>query len=376
MKYIKIIFVLISMFFGGGAWAHSNGENYSFINIQEKTIDGHFELNLINLRNDLHIAIDADNTLESLKQSAALVQSHILENYAIYGYGEKLDIQFTTVELFGKSERGYAKYFFVVDVGLMPDELVFENSLFFDNNLFHRGLLLVDFNYKTQKKYKSESTALIFSPDNFRQTLDLNDIPQLLKRKEFIWQGMVHILIGYDHILFLVVLLLTAVLSREGGQWKVVDSFRTVLLNFVKVVTLFTVAHSITLTLAALGIVKVHSQLVESMIALSIVLVALNNIIPVFNDRKWMIILVFGLFHGLGFATVMAQLPFRMGDLIYVMLFFNIGVELGQLAIVAVLLPFLFYLSRYEKVYVTWVLTFASVAIGLMAFFWLVQRGF
>ena len=370
------------------AWAHSTGENYAFIDIREKAIEGHFEINLINLKEDLKLEIDDVNTAKSVKQTALIVQKHILDHYSIFADNKKLAINFTNVELFGEEGQGFAQYFFNINVNTMPNELIFENKLFFDNNSLHRGLLLVQYNHKTQKDYGGESTALIFSPDNSRQTLNLNDIPQLLKKRDFIWQGVIHILKGYDHILFLVALLLTAVLSRVKGrekdrektggklQWKTVNSFRTVVFNFIKTVTLFTIAHSITLTLAALGLVKINIPLVESMIALSIILVALNNIFPVFNDKKWLLILVFGLFHGLGFATVMAELPFRIVDLVYVMLFFNIGVELGQLAIVAVLLPVLFYLSRQEQRYIKIVLMFGSIAIGLMASYWFVGRAF
>jgi len=374
MKYIRILIILLGFLGGQLALAHSNGENYSFIKIQEKTIEGHFELNLINLRDDLGLSIDVDNTLDSLKQTATSVQKHLLDNYAIYANGEKLDIQFTTVDLFGDGKKGFAKYLFVVDVGLMPNELVFKNTMFFDNNPRHRGLLLVDYNHKTNETFKAESAALIFSPDNYRQTLDLNDIPRLLKRKEFVWQGILHILVGYDHILFLVALLLTAVLRREAGQWQTVGNFRSVVFNFITIVTLFTVAHSITLTLAALEFIKIYPPLVESMIALSIILVAINNLVPKFNHRTWLLIIIFGLFHGLGFANVMGQLPFRMVDLVYVVLFFNIGVELGQLAIVLILLPLLFFLSRNKEMYLNFVLKGGSIVIGIIATIWFVER--
>ena len=381
MKIIKprflftILITVLGLLGGKTAWAHSTGENYSFIDIKEKSIEGHFEINVINLRKNLNLDIDPNHILADLKRTAPVVQEHILEHYAIYANGTKLPFHFTKVELFGERSQ-FAQYFFDIAVDPMPDKLDFENTLFLDKNPRHRGLLLVQYNHKTQKSYSAENAAMIFGPDNSYQTLDLNDIPQLLKRKDFIWQGILHIWIGYDHILFLVALLLTAVLRREKGKWFIEKKFSAVLINFVKIITLFTLAHSITLTLAALGIVKVNSQLVESMIALSIILVALNNLFPVFNDRKWLLILIFGLFHGLGFATVMAELPFRMVDLVYVMLFFNIGVELGQLAIVAVLLPVLFYLSRYKKIYLKGVLTGGSIIIGLIATAWFIDRAF
>jgi hypothetical protein len=141
----------------------------------------------------------------------------------------------------------------------------------------------------------------------------------------------------------------------------------------VAIVTLFTIAHSITLFLAGLGYVRLPSRLVESIIALSIIFVAVNNLIGRFDSKKSWIILVFGLFHGLGFASVMAELPFRMLNLKWVVLFFNIGVELGQVAIVALVFPVL-YALRGTRIYQPVVLVGGSVLIGLISTWWLAQR--
>jgi hypothetical protein len=188
-----------------------------------------------------------------------------------------------------------------------------------------------------------------------------------------IWQGVLHIWIGIDHILFLLALLLPAVLRREEGRWIAVSSFRAALWNILKIVTVFTVAHSITLALAALEIVQVPSRLVESVIALSIVLVAANNIFGVVREGALWIILGLGLFHGLGFASVMGHLPFHMEKLIKVVIGFNIGVELGQMAIVCVAFPILF-LMRKNRFYVPMILKGGSIVLALIAGVWFFQR--
>ena len=105
------------------------------------------------------------------------------------------------------------------------------------------------------------------------------------------------------------------------------------------VVTAFTLAHSITLTLAALRLVELPSRLVESAIAASVVLAAVNNLVPVVERRRWMVAFAFGLIHGFGFASVLAELGLPQETLVLSLLGFNLGVELGQLAIVAVFLP-------------------------------------
>lgn len=132
-------------------------------------------------------------------------------------------------------------------------------------------------------------------------------------------------------------------------------------------------AHSVTLLLAALDIVQLGSRFVESMIALSIVLVALNNITKTVREGSLFVILFLGLFHGLGFATVMGHLPFRINDLLKMVIRFNIGVELGQIVIVSLLFPLLFLIRR-SSLYVPVVLHGGSAVLIAIAGYWFVQR--
>jgi hypothetical protein len=247
--------------------------------------------------------------------------------------------------------------------------------MLFEGDPRHRNLLVINKNAKTGEARGPEATALIFGPDTAVQELDLLHIPGLMGLRDFIWQGTLHIWIGIDHILFLVALILPAVLDRRDGAWQPVATFRRAFWRILKIITLFTIAHSITLSLTALNVIRLPSALVESVIALSIVVVALNNLIPIWNDKTWLLILGFGLFHGMGFASVMAHLPFRMTDLVKVVLNFNIGVELGQVAIVAIAFPLL-YLVRQTPWYNRVVVAGGSLVVGVVALFWFVERAF
>ncbi len=192
----------------------------------------------------------------------------------------------------------------------------------------------------------------------------------------YVQQGVWHIWSGYDHILFLMALLLPAVLLRVDGRWMPVTTFRAALIAVVKTVTAFTVAHSITLTLAALGYIQIPSRLVESVIAASVLIAALNNVVPLFKiDRTWLMAFAFGLVHGLGFANVLFALGLPKQTLLLALVGFNVGVELGQLAIVAVFLPTAFYL-RGTTLYGRAVMQAGSAAIMLMAAVWFVERAF
>ena len=200
----------------------------------------------------------------------------------------------------------------------------------------------------------------------------------------FVREGVHHILIGYDHILFLLSLLLPAVWIRTPftdprhgivrERWAPSPDLRAALANVLKVVTAFTVAHSLTLALSVLDVLNPPSRWVESIIAASVVLAALNNIWPVVSEARWKLTFVFGLVHGFGFASALKDAGLAKGALVAPLVGFNVGVEIGQLCIVAAMLPPAWALRRtrgYRGVFVA-----GSMLIALVAGLWFVQRAF
>lgn len=188
--------------------------------------------------------------------------------------------------------------------------------------------------------------------------------------------GVLHIWTGIDHILFLLSLLFPAVLRRVPGAWVPERSFRLVALRVFEVVSAFTAAHSITLALAALRLVVLPPRLVESVIAASVLLAALNNLVPVVpGARRWALAFAFGLLHGFGFASALRELAAGGGLLLPALLGFNLGVEAGQLAVVAAFLP-LAFLARRTRAYALGVVGVGSGAVAAVALVWLVQRAF
>lgn len=169
--------------------------------------------------------------------------------------------------------------------------------------------------------------------------------------------GVEHIIGGIDHLLFLL-----ALLALSTSFWQT-----------VKIVTAFTVAHSITLSLAALGLVDVPSSIVEPLIAASIVWVAVENLVaPNGTGRRWLIAAMFGLIHGLGFASALSELGLSRDALVQALIGFNIGVELGQLAFVAVVMPPLVWASRPGRM--ARLPQILSVIVALVGAVWLVER--
>ncbi len=180
----------------------------------------------------------------------------------------------------------------------------------------------------------------------------------------YLRHGVWHIWTGYDHILFLLSLLLPAVLAK---------SWRPASVDVLRVVTAFTLAHSVTLSLAALHMVALPSRLIESAIAASVAIAALNNIWPLVQGKRWLAAFVFGLLHGFGFAGVLGDLGLPEGSAAIALAGFNIGVELGQLAIVAAFVP-LAYAMRGTWLYRQAMVKGGSACIALLAAVWLVER--
>jgi len=158
--------------------------------------------------------------------------------------------------------------------------------------------------------------------------------------------GMRHIAEGTDHLLFLLVLLLPAPLLASGSRWSGVAGGRRSLFRILKIVTAFTIGHSITLALAAWGLVRVPSRPIEVLIAVSILVSAIHALRPLLPGKEAGIAAFFGLIHGLAFAATLDQLGLGRWDRVAGILAFNLGIETMQLVVVAVTMPSLVLMSR------------------------------
>ncbi|MEO5961816.1 MAG: HupE/UreJ family protein [Thermomonas sp.] len=237
-------------------------------------------------------------------------------------------------------------------------------SLFFDRDPQHRALVTMDLGGQRSTAIASPASPVIALADESSNPFF-----------DFFREGVHHILIGYDHIAFLLSLLLPVVLVRANGKWKPVENLHSATSQALVIVTAFTIAHSITLSLAALGWVVPSSRWVEAAIAASVLLAALNNIWPILTKRLWMAAFGFGLVHGFGFAGALSELGLPTGARVLSLLGFNLGVETGQLGLVLVFLPLL-YLARSRRWYRAGGMQVMSMAIALLAAWWLQARLF
>jgi hypothetical protein len=189
----------------------------------------------------------------------------------------------------------------------------------------------------------------------------------------FVVQGIWHVWTGYDHLAFLLSLLLPCALTAGSGTWRPANSLRIVLRDLLRIVTAFTVAHSITLGLATMQVVSVSARTIEPLIAVTIVISALLNVFP--RAARWRLPLAFsfGLIHGFGFALALSELAPVRGRIVALLAGFNIGVEIAQLCVVLLVAPVLVQL-RQSSLYATRLMPATSMAVAFAGMVWLGAR--
>jgi hypothetical protein len=189
----------------------------------------------------------------------------------------------------------------------------------------------------------------------------------------FVGEGIWHVAIGYDHIAFVLLLLLPSVLRPVNGQWQGASRLSEVTRDIVTIITAFTIAHSTTLALAVTGTVHLPTQPIEVAIAASIAVAGGLNLLPKLSRLRLPLAFGFGFVHGFGFANALSEIDAGGTTLLPLLAGFNIGVEIAQLAIVAVVLPAI-YLARGTRWYANGVMPLGSCALGAAGIVWLLQR--
>lgn len=369
--WIRLIFVSVLIYTAtanGYVFAHKASDSYLKIRGGESALKIQWHIAIKDL--ELMIGVDSNRdgevTWGELKGREKEISAHALSHLKFWADGILCRLQLTRMLFTEHSDGGYA----VLDVGTnaagSSKSLRIEYSFLFEADPTHRGLVL----YENDQILATH----ILSPSEPVLELETDKATSIWSTfADYVLEGVWHIWIGFDHVLFLISLLLPAVLFRENKQWQPVENLKPTFQSVVKIVTVFTLAHSITLWLAVMGYVALPSRLVESAIAFSIIVTALSNLFAVQNIPGWVIAFIFGLIHGFGFANVLLDLGLSSTALGVSLFGFNVGVELGQLAIVAVFLPIAF-LIRGLKFYEVFVLKIGSIVIAIIAAIWMLER--
>lgn len=259
MRYLLLLCMITTV--SSTAFSHQGGgDSYLHLTIDEHAIRAKLGISLRTLSQIADYDDDGD-----YKVSQAEMHQHLdaITQYALsrlrFSVGE---VRCHTEQVKSESIGRFAIIRFVPDCPMPLRSIAIGYDLFFDVDSFHRGLLRLE--------HEDRTHTAIFTPTQRVQNIQVVDFSVWNQFHAYVKEGIWHIWIGLDHILFLLILLLPSVLHRQSGIWLVVQSFRETLLDVLKVVTVFTVAHSITLSAAVLGIITPPSCLVESLIALSV----------------------------------------------------------------------------------------------------------
>lgn len=352
--------------FAPAVFAHKPSDSYLSLTPRPDGWDARWDIALRDLEYALGLDGDGDGAITwgELRARASAVTTYALAHLRLRAGEVPCVPRPGTMQVADHSDGAYA----VLDFALIcpaASAPTLEYRLFFALDPSHRGLLRVN--------APGGTSTVVLSPEQPSATLNAGPVSHWRPFVSYWREGLWHIWIGFDHILFLLALLLPAALWWENGRWRPAAAVRPVLLDTAAIVTAFTLAHSLTLTLAVLGVVNPPSRLVESTIAFTVVLAALNNLFPVITTRRWTLALALGLVHGFGFASVLRDLGLPANALALALAGFNLGVETGQLAIVAVALP-LAFLVRRTWLYQRLALPAGSVIVASLALVWCLER--
>jgi len=362
-------FVLSCVLAVGSAEAHVASNGFLDVEVQGRDLSGSLELAVRDV--ELAVGVDADRdgklTWRELRASEPRLAGYVLQHLSLRAQDQNCEIHFGSLQVNQRVDGNYAWLPFTARCPWALRVLQIRYALMDGIDPSHRGLLRLTAGTHVQSAVLGATDAL--------STLAVDRSSPWRTAAQYFHAGTQHIWSGIDHLLFLLSLLLPAVLLRRAGRWVPVADGRPAFCSILKVVTAFTIAHSITLSLAAFNVVHLPSRLTESVIAGSIVVAALNNIFPVVTETRARIAFVFGLLHGFGFASVLADMGLPSGARLISLVAFNCGIEAGQLAVVLGVMPVAYALRRLS-VYQRALLPWGSAAIALLALVWFVQRAF
>lgn len=356
-------FALLALLWAAPARAHKSSDAY----LQLTAADSGVELRVDVALRDLDVVLDLDSdadgrlTWGEVRSAWPAIEAYVLQRVGIEG----CTLAASGRALERRSDGAYAVLTLKAGCAL-PLQPTLHYAMFADLDPTHRGVVRVQHADGTTR-------VLLLDPQVAAGRATAAPAGDA-QRQSLLREGVHHIVTGYDHLLFLLCLILPAAMRRNGTRWQPVPRLKDALLPVLWIVTAFTIAHSITLALAALKIIALSPAFVEPAIAVTIVLAALDNLRPIFGRlQRWMIAFGFGLIHGFGFARVLGELELPPAQFAWALLRFNVGLELGQVAVVSVAVAILFAL-RGQRAYPRLAIATGSLAAIVIATLWFVER--
>lgn len=348
--------------------AHKGSDSYLDVRQVGGLLEVRWDVALRDLDLELQLDSNQDHQLSwgEVRLRSQDISNHLLARLTLSQGAEPCQLmgQPAPLSITRHSDGAYIVLAFLMSCPEEKDALRIDYRLLDDIDVLHRGIMTLHTG--------SQVRTAVLQPGRQPVTLSAN-ASHWQTFSSFLHEGVHHLVTGYDHLLFLLCLLLPAPLVWRNKHWQPSVSGRRTFRDTVFVITAFTLAHSVTLALAALQIVNLPSQLVESVIAASIAIAALHNLRPVLTHRRWLLAGDFGLTHGFGFAGVLGELPLGIAERSVALAGFNVGVELGQLGFIALFLPVLWWMRHYP-IYRRFIVPVSSLLITFIALLWLAQR--
>ena len=342
-------------------WAHDPGLSNVDVKLESNRLTVLLVYNYVDIEGAVLVDKNLDRTITPEEFTAAKSLLEDLARNAIIMNIDGAAVQPSEVQVrIAKAEDGRdTAYFSLVYPGTPSSSLIIKSNLMDKLSRGHREY------FKLTNAAGGTIAERLLDTNNATAEVTAGELSAALGRwhtfKQFLLLGIEHILLGFDHLCFLIALLLVA----------------TTLGSVLKIVTSFTLAHSITLALAAFDKVTLSPSIVEPMIAVSIVYVGLENIWRRGKDieGRWLLTFAFGLIHGFGFAGVLKDLNIGAGGsgIAVPLVSFNVGVELGQLAVAALVWPLLQWL-RNRPAFTTKLVPVGSLLVAIAGGYWLIER--
>jgi len=361
---MRFVVGILLVFTATTALAHDPSRSLLSLAIERDEVRGRLDVSLRDLEDAVGLDADGDYTItwREVEGRRADVERYALHRLAISADAVPcaLDARLGSVDVHGGAT--YAVLDLHAECPAAPRRLRVEYGLLFDVDGAHRSLVEISSG--------AAATTAVLSAEQPSLEVKVTELSAWSSLGRFIAEGVWHIWHGYDHLAFVLLLLVPIVLGARSAEEL---GMRAAVVEILRVVTAFTLAHSFTLALATLGLVSVSSRVIESAIALSVLIAALTNVAPRVPRLGARLAFCFGLVHGLGFASALRDLGTGGAGMLVSLAGFNLGVEAGQLAVVSAVMPALFAVRSRPG----WPQLFkwsCSAACGVLAVFWITQR--
>ena len=351
------------------AHSHSGSTAYLELTQDHHQASGAYWLALKDLHTAVGLDADGDGNIRfnEVKAQTSAIQQFAASNLSAFAGEEACTVQWGVLALSKLDDGIYAR---------LPVTIACQENLQL-NGLVYSGLFDFDTSHRLIGKITQADVTrtVLFSPSEQQLTWQFTGSTWLNTLTTYVEQGVIHILVGYDHLLFLLALLVPIVFAsgRDKNAQSERRDLRQLSTSLLKVVTAFTLGHSVTLIAASVFGITPPIAWVETIIAVSVVVAGLNIVVPFFREACWKVAATFGLVHGFGFASVLAELALDSGHLFLSLLSFNLGVEIGQLFVVLMATPLLLLLANGA-----WIPTLARYgAAGVAACIgtlWVIER--